>query len=128
MAGELEGSCGMRDRIVIRGLELRVRIGVPKEERAEWQTLRAHLTMEVAKFPEEDEIEGTVDYKAVADQVVALAGEGERKLIETLACDIAGLVLEEFPVLKVKVELEKFILPETDWVGVVIERSSGKRI
>ena len=81
----------MRDCIVIRGLSLTGRIGVPDEERAEPQTLRAHLTMEVEQFPIDDEIDGTVDYKAVSDQVVALAGEGERKLIETLAQEIAGL-------------------------------------
>ena len=118
----------MKDRIVIRGLRLTSRIGVPVEERAEPQTLRAHLTLEVERFPEGDEIEGTVDYKAVADRVTGLAGEGERKLIETLARDIAGLVLREFAVSKVRVEIEKKILPETDWVGVVIERSSSERI
>ncbi|MGB0327016.1 MAG: dihydroneopterin aldolase [Akkermansiaceae bacterium] len=118
----------MRDRVVIRGLQLTTHIGVPDEERVEPQILRAHLLMEVEQFPTEDEIEGTVDYKAVADRVVALAGEGERKLIETLAQEVAGLVLREFAVSKVTVEIDKFILPETDWVGVVIERSSSKRI
>lgn len=117
----------MNDQIVIRGLELSCHIGVPAEERAEAQTLRAHLILDVAPFPKEDRIEGTVDYKAVADQVRQLAQEGERQLIETLAQDIAALVLETYPVLHVRVELEKFILPETDWVGVIINRSSLKR-
>lgn len=114
----------MNNRILIRGLRLTGRIGVPDEERATPQTLRAHLTLEVAHFPADDEISGTVDYKAVADSIVELAGQGERRLIETLANDIAALVLDHFPVLKVTVELEKFILPETDWVGVIIERTS----
>ncbi len=117
----------MNDQIIIRGLRLTCRIGVPEEERAESQELRAHLTMDVGAFPAADRIEGTVDYKAVADRVRELAGLGERQLIETLAQDIASLVLKEFPVSEVRVELEKFILPETDWVGVVIQRSSSKR-
>ncbi len=117
----------MKDQIIIRGLRFSSRIGVPDEERAEPQTLRVHLTMEVERFPQEDEIIGTVDYKAVADRVVALAGAGERKLIETLAQEIAGTVLGEFAVSKVRVEIEKKILRETDWVGVVIERSSSER-
>ncbi len=117
----------MNDQIVIRGLELSCHIGVPVDERAEAQILRAHLTLEVAPFPKEDEIEGTVDYKVVADEVRQLAQEGERKLIETLAQDIAALILKNDSVLNVKVELEKFILPETDWVGVTINRSSLKR-
>ena len=114
----------MSDQIVIRGLELITHIGVPAEERAEAQTLRVHLTLDVAPFPADDRIDGTVDYKAVADRVRELAAGKERQLIETLARDIADEVLEEFEVGKVRVEIEKFILPETDWVGVVIERSS----
>jgi phosphoglycolate phosphatase/dihydroneopterin aldolase len=53
-----------------------------------------------------------------------LAGRGERKLLETLAQEIASKVLVNYPVEGVKVELEKRILPETDWVGVVIERGN----
>lgn len=118
----------MNDQILIRGLEVVTRIGVPAEERSQPQSLRVHLTMETAPFPQEDRIDGTVDYKAVSDRVRLLSGEGERQLIETLAQDIAALILEEFPVKKVRVELEKCILPETDWVGVIIERPSLKII
>ncbi|MGJ8698042.1 MAG: dihydroneopterin aldolase [Verrucomicrobiaceae bacterium] len=114
----------MSDQIVIKGLQLSCRIGVPEEERAEAQVLRAHLTMTVSGFPGDDGIAGTVDYKEVADQVRELAGRGERQLIETLAQDIAAHVLENFEVEQVRVELEKFILPETDWVGVIIERGN----
>jgi 7,8-dihydroneopterin aldolase/epimerase/oxygenase len=117
----------MNDQIVIRGLQLSCHIGVPPEERAEAQSLRAHLTLDVAPFPKEDRIDGTVDYKVVSDQVRKLAGEGERQLIETLAQEIATFILASYPVLHVRVELEKFILPETDWVGVIINRSSLKR-
>jgi dihydroneopterin aldolase len=116
----------MKDKIVIRGLELFTNIGVPAEERAEAQKLRVHLTLEVTRFPEVDGIEGTVDYKAVADRVRELAAEKERQLIETLAQDVAAVVLNEFEVSKIRVEIEKFILPETDWVGVILERSSQK--
>ena len=123
---ETPGTSEMNDQILIRGLRVTTRIGVPGEERAAPQSLLVHLVMDTASFPEEDRIDGTVDYKAVADRVRLLAGAGERHLIETLAQDIAALVLADFPVKKVRVELEKFILPETDWVGVIIERSSSK--
>jgi len=118
----------MADQIIIRGLQLRCQVGVPAEERAEPQNLLAHLTLDVANFPTDDEIGQTVDYKAVSDQVRELVGRGERQLIETLAQEIARYVLAEFPVNAIRVELEKFILPETDWVGVVIERKRGERI
>ncbi|MDA7881259.1 dihydroneopterin aldolase [Akkermansiaceae bacterium] len=118
----------MADQIIVRGLRLRCHLGVPDEERQERQDLRAHLTMWVDEFPKSDDIAKTVDYKAVSDAVVELAGRGERQLIETLAQDIAAHVLGNFAVESIRVELEKFILPETDWVGVVIERKRDERI
>ncbi len=116
----------MKDQIIIRGLQLSCRIGVPVEERSEAQDLRAHLTLEVAPFPKDDRIDGTVDYKSVADEIRRLARAGERQLIETLAQEIATFILENYPVHKVRVELEKFILPETDWVGVIVNRSASE--
>ena len=127
MARKIPPFLNMNDQIVIRGLQLSCRIGVPAEERAEPQDLRVHLILDVAPFPKEDLIDRTVDYKAVSDDVRELAGKGERQLIETLAQEIASLILDRYSVQSVRVELEKFILPETDWVGVVITRSSLKR-
>lgn len=117
----------MNDQILIRGLQLSCLIGVPAEERAERQNLRAHLTLEVGAFSKDDRIDGTVDYKEVSDSVRQLAAAGERHLLETLAQEIAAFILEHYPVRQVRVELEKFILPETDWVGVVVSRPSLNR-
>lgn len=114
----------MSDQIIIRGLRLKTSIGVPAEERATPQELRAHVTLKMPFFPKEDEIDGTVDYKEVADGISELARVGERKLLETLAQEIAAFVLGNFPVRGIRVELEKKILPDTDWVGVVIERGN----
>ena len=56
-----------------------------------------------------------------------LLGDGrEWKLIETLASDIANLVLREFAVESVTVEVQKFVLPETRYVAVRIERGDGR--
>ena len=114
----------MSDQIIIRGLCLKTHIGVPEQERAAPQELRAHLTMKVPFFPKEDRIDGTVDYKEVSDQITELAAIGERQLIETLAQEIAAHILARFPVRGIRVELEKRILPNTDWVGVVIDREN----
>jgi dihydroneopterin aldolase len=43
-------------------------------------------------------------------------------LIETLAEEIAGLLLERFPLRAVEVELRKFILTDTAYVAVRIRR------
>jgi phosphoglycolate phosphatase/dihydroneopterin aldolase len=55
--------------------------------------------------------------------VRAEAEERPRRLIETLAEDIAGVVLTRYPVKEVEVEVRKYIVEGTGWVGVRIERS-----
>ena len=113
--------------VQIRKLEVTAHVGVPDEERAEAQTL--HLNLEIVPendFAEmEDDIEKTVDYDAVARRITALAKERPRKLIETLADEVAGMVLSEFPAREVEVEIEKRILPNTECVTVRVTREKG---
>jgi dihydroneopterin aldolase len=112
------------DAILIEGLELPVQIGVPDEERAGWQTLRADLELRLRGRVEAfgDEIEATVDYDAVARQVRALAAERPRKLIETLAGEIVAALLARWHLAAVTVTLRKRILPGVDHVAVRITR------
>ena len=111
--------------ILIEGLDLPVRIGVPEDERASWQVLRADIIMRPRLRFEEmrDQIARTIDYQAVAQAVKALAAARPRQLIETLAAETAALVLGEFAAAWVSVTLRKRILPGTDAVAVRIERN-----
>ena len=83
----------MPDTIEIRRLEVQTHIGVPDEERANEQS----LWITVRLIPSQgfdhlnDSIEHTIDYQSVADQLVLLAGEKPRKLIETLEQFIGGI-------------------------------------
>ena len=114
----------MNDTIEIRRLKVRTHIGVPDEERAAEQTLLVSLRMEPAQGFNglADEISRTIDYHAVAMEVSALAGSKPRRLIETLAVEIADHLLLRHPLRKVFVEIEKHILPDTEWVAVRLER------
>jgi 7,8-dihydroneopterin aldolase/epimerase/oxygenase len=114
------------DQIIIEGLELSAHIGVPDEERAQPQKLRATLTLHLPRFTaaaRTDDLALTVNYYDVAQRVKALAAEVPRKLIERLAEEIAALVLTFPLVRKVRVRLDKFILPDTQCVAVEIERA-----
>lgn len=112
------------DRILINGLELPVQIGVPEEERAGWQTLRADLELELVGRVEEfaEDLTATVDYDAVAREVRQLAAEKPRKLIETLAGEIAQALLGRSLISGVSVTIRKRILPGVDDVSVRIVR------
>ena len=107
------------DCLEIRGLKVRCEIGVPDGERAHPQELRIDLIL----FPERsfvamnDQLEGGVDYAAAALFVAKVSKARPRKLIETLAANLADEVMKNFPVRRVEITVRKFILPETDWVA-----------
>lgn len=114
----------MADRIHIEQLTLSAHIGVPDAERATAQRLTVNLTLEPMRAfgTLDDALERTVDYFAVCEAVKSLAASRPRKLIETLAEEIAALVLEQFAVRAVEVEVRKFILPDTAHVAVRTQR------
>ena len=115
------------ERIIeIRGLELTARVGVPDGERAHPQRLLFDLRFATTDQPPDlgDEISRTVDYHAVALRVTAIVEERPRKLIETLADDLASLLLGEFDLRWIEITVRKFILPNAEWVSVTIRRQA----
>ena len=114
----------MTDRILIDSLELSSFIGVPDEERATAQRLTVNLVLEPSRdfTALGDALENTVDYFRVCEEAKALSLARPRQLIETLAEDIATLLLARFALRAVEVELRKYILPDTAFVAVQIRR------
>ena len=114
----------MNDTIEIRRLRVQAHIGVPDEERAEAQTLLITVRMVPGQgfAGLADEISRTIDYHAVSLELQTLAAARPRRLIETLAEEIAGHLLAAHPLSSVVVSIEKHILPDTECVAVHIER------
>ena len=115
------------DIIIISDMEVRCRVGVPDEERLEDQRLLITLKLEcdLKGASAKDDIEQTIDYHAVYLLVKDVCSARERKLIETLAEDIAASVLDVFDASCVRVRIKKFILPEANYTAVEIERHIG---
>jgi 7,8-dihydroneopterin aldolase/epimerase/oxygenase len=115
----------MKDTILIEDLEVQYRVGVPDSERAEPQRLLlcVELILDFTEAAATDDLHRTVDYYAVTQRLLAYGQGRSWRLIETLALDIAELVLEEFKTEAVHVTVKKFILPETRYVAVRVERS-----
>ena len=111
-------------QIEIRRLRVVARVGVPDEELAVPQELRVSVTISIpTSFAEmADDLDKTLDYAALATGIQALAAARPRRLIETLASDIAGHVLDHPVAAAVEVTVEKFILPDTDCVSVRLRR------
>ena len=112
------------DTITIAGLRAITRIGVPDAERSEPQevALTVVLTPGSPLAGLGDQIGNTVDYYEVSQRLLKLAAGRPRKLIETLAEEAAEMLLAEFPLRAAAVEVRKFILPETEYVAVRVER------
>ena len=109
---------------MISDLEVCFRVGVTDEERGHPQRLL--LTVEVGsdfrRAIASDSIADTVDYFRVS-QALLKFGEGrEWRLIETLAGDIAEMVLSNFKPARVTVEVKKFVIPEARFVAVRVTR------
>jgi dihydroneopterin aldolase len=118
----------MPDQIHIDRLAVSAHLGVPDEERATPQRLEISLTFPVAGVSAAaagDDLALTVNYYDVCETVRRVAAERPRRLIETLAEDLCAAVLAEFAVGSVRLEVRKFIIPETNFVSVRIERQSG---
>lgn len=114
----------MNDSIEIRRLRVQTHIGVPDDERSKAQTLQVTVRMVPGQgfAGLHDEISRTIDYHAVALEIQTLAAARPRRLIETLAVEIADHLLAVHPLRSVAVTIEKHILPDTECVVVHIER------
>ena len=118
------------DKIVINELEVFYHIGVPDEERANPQRLLLTIEMEhpFQKAAAEDDLNQTINYFAVAQRLLTFGTGRSWKLLETLAVEIAQLILTEFRAAGVTVEIKKFIIPECRHVSVSIHRQQLKSI
>lgn len=114
------------DQILISNLALHTRVGVTDTEQSQPQRLTVSLVLTPTHGFDrlDDRIEHTINYSSVCKAVRELAASAPpRRLIETLAGDIAALVLARFEYCAaVEVELRKYILPDTDYVAVRLSR------
>ena len=114
------------DKIHIEQLDVYTRVGVPEEERAKPQRLivsisfwRYQQTRDLA-----DNIEGTVNYSAVAEETKNFVHHQSVKLIETLAEVLASHLLKSFPIQKITIELRKFALEDAKYVSITVTRTA----
>jgi 7,8-dihydroneopterin aldolase/epimerase/oxygenase len=113
------------DRIFLRGLTAECIIGFIDWERRVRQTVVIDLELPVdcRQAAVTDEVADTVDYKKVAKRVLAFIEASEFKLVETLAHSLAMLLLEEFGLEWVRLQVNKpGAIRNSRDVGVLIER------
>jgi 7,8-dihydroneopterin aldolase/epimerase/oxygenase len=99
----------IEDRIYLRGLKCQCIIGFIDWERQVPQTVVIDLEFPIdcVRAAASDAVADTVDYKQLAKRVLAFVGESRFLLIETLAHRLAVLLLKEFLLEWVKIDLSK---------------------
>ncbi len=112
------------DTIIISDLEVSFRVGVTEAERTKPQRLLLNLEIEhnLARAAAKDDLSQTIDYNSVCQRLLAFGEGREWRLIETLAVEIASVVIKEFLAASVVVEVKKFIIPQTRYVAVRVRR------
>ncbi len=99
----------MADRIELRGLTVRGRHGVFDHERAAGQDFVIDITVwiDLARAAVTDDLSDTYDYGALAQRAAGIVAGPPRKLIETVAGEIAEDVMNDERVHAVEVAVHK---------------------
>jgi len=117
------------DIVYIKELQIETIIGIYDWERTQKQTVSLDLDMgaDIRPAAASEDIARALDYKAVSKRLIAFVEQSEFLLIETMAEQIAAIVLAEFsvPWLRLRVGKPGAVTGARD-VGVMIER--GRKI
>ncbi len=109
--------------VEIHGLEVFGHHGAGEEERRRGQPFLFDVTLELPE-PREDELDATLDYRAVRDAVRAVSDAKNYKLIESLAAAAADDIASRFAVESVTVRVRK---PGITWAGWTAATASRER-
>ena len=115
-----------KDIIFIEGLEIETIIGVYEHERDIKQkvVLDIEMTLPESDASSSDDLRHTVDYDAVSKLVTSYVKDTQYQLIESLAEQVATLVLGAFATDSLKLKLSKpGAVKNAKSVGLIILRS-----
>ena len=114
------------DKIILTDLRIYAVIGIWEWEKRNPQTISIDLEMQTdtKKVSRSDSIKDALDYKAVSIRIKEFIHSSQFNLIETLAENVAKIILEEFDVQWLKLRISKpFAIRDSRNVGVSIERT-----
>lgn len=116
------------DTIFINDLRADAIIGIYEHERSIKQTISVDLEIsaDIGKAAATDNIEQATNYKAISKRIEAFIIQSEYHLIETLAENIANILLTEFGITWLQLTLHKVdALSNSGDVGLRITRGQS---
>ena len=115
------------DVVYLKDLRIETVIGIYDWERQIKQTVVLDIEMasDIAEAAATDSIEDALNYKSIAKRLIDFVGNSEFQLVETLAERIAQIIITEFhvPWLRLQVNKQGALRGARD-VGVIIERTA----
>jgi FolB domain-containing protein len=117
------------DKIIIKCLKVKCIIGTLFEERTKKQEIEFNIELnsDLSAAGASDDLNDTVNYQAVEEEVYAMAENSSFLLLERLAEEAAKVCLKYDPVRGVRITLDKpGALKHSRSVAVCIERNKQK--
>ena len=116
------------DKIILTDLRVDAVIGIWDWEKRNPQNISIDLEMQTdtKQASQSDSIEDVLDYKKVSKRAKQFIQDSQFNLIETLAENLAQIILEEFDVQWLKLSISKpYAIRDSKNIGVCIERTKN---
>lgn len=96
-----------QDWIAIHDLKIKTQIGIHKWEKQIQQTLVFDIAMQVDLSQPITQLSESIDYTSISQAVISLMRENAFELIETVAQQVAALLLKSFKLSQVNITVKK---------------------
>ena len=119
----------MQDKVFIRQLQVNTIIGVFDFEKQAKQPLFFDVEMltDFSKAAQSDNVDDVVDYAKVSQRIIAHCAQEQVELLETLAEQLTGIILNQFAVSQVTLRISKpQAVLEAQTVGIEITRVKSR--
>lgn len=116
------------DTLIISDLAVSCRVGVTGWEQARPQPVWIDLEIQIdaARAAASDDLQHALDYARLVTLVRDAVQIKSYKLVETIAEEVAALILKEFKPPQVKVRVKKRALPDVGYTAVEVIRGFGR--
>ncbi len=118
----------MKDRLLVNGIQVMAYCGCQPEEHERRQPFEVDIEMrfDTRKAAASDDLNDTIDYDWVLEEINNYFKDNKIKLIERMAQIIADIILSDERIAKVKVALRKLQPPVSyplEYSGIIITRT-----
>ncbi len=117
----------MPDRLLLHDIVAACRVGVYEWEQEKPQPIwiDLELAIDARQAATRDDVKDAVDYGALVTAVKTQVEGRVYRLLETMAEDVAAVILKEFRVPEALVRVKKRALPGVDYAAVEVRRRAG---